>query len=97
MHLTEFATCAVLIPRCLWYVNATLFLLLTDPSPPALIANDFRGSELSAIFQRLSVKWHKKQNQFISSTFSIAAFRCTNGLVVFTILKCTYRYSILYS
>jgi len=79
MHLTEFATCPVLIPRCFRYVNTTLFLILTDPSPPAAIPSGLRRGELAAIFQRSSVKQHKKQNQFISSS-SIAAFRYTNEL-----------------
>jgi len=80
LHLIEFATCTVLIMRCLRYVNVTLFLILTHPSPPATIPNGLRRGELSAIFQRRSVKQHKKQNQFISSPFSIAAFAYTNEL-----------------
>jgi len=61
-------------------VHATLFLILTDPNPPAAIPNGLRRGELSAIFQRRSVKQHRKQNQFISSCFSISAFRYTDEL-----------------
>jgi len=65
---------------CLRYVNATLFLILTDPSPPAAIPNGLRRGESPAIFQRRSVKEYKKQNQFISNSSSVAAFRYTNEL-----------------
>jgi len=50
MHLSEFATCTVLIPRCLRYVNATLFLILTHPNPPAAIPTDLGRGELATIF-----------------------------------------------
>ena len=55
-HFTEFPNCTVLIPRCLRYVNATLLFILTEPSTPAAIPNGLREGEISAIFQRRSVK-----------------------------------------
>jgi hypothetical protein len=54
MHLTEFATFTVLIPRCLRYVNATLFLILTDPSPPATIPTGLGRGELAILLTTFS-------------------------------------------
>jgi hypothetical protein len=44
-RLTEFATCTVIIPKCLKYANVTLFTILTMPSTPAAIPSGLRKGE----------------------------------------------------